>query len=359
MRRSALFAAILTLLASTGVAAQTLSGAERWFYPAGGIHGRHWRMLTRLPRNGSWRVLEVDGSPFGGTRLQVYFGYARNGSVPGTIQEWYIVPAGRDGGTPMFRVINREVKKCLDTMADGDSLSVRPCSGTRNQLWTVLRNDAGRGTTFSLSSVATRQVLEFPSNADGGRVRLAAFRNTADQALQLDAILEGAELQYSTSNYEVPYQLRPRNAEDKNVQVAGGNRGDDAPVDIFAAAPTAPHHRFSLYRSVTIDYYPIRNDPTGWDDTHFLVARHSAKCPNVDRASTGPGAAIRQWPCFGSGWIHAAWYILPAKDTDFFYLFNANSGLTLTVRGGGGANNAPLEQNFFTGADAQQFRFVR
>jgi hypothetical protein len=134
-------------------------------------------------------------------------------------------------------------------------------------------------------------------------------------------------------------------------------------VGIFAASSSAAHHRFALYRSVTYDYYAVeRTSPLGstfWDQTHFLVARHSEKCASVERALTTPGAAILQEPCFGAGAAQAAWYILPTKDEGRFYLFNARSGLPLTVRGAGGANGTPLEQNVFTGADNQQFRFVQ
>jgi hypothetical protein len=332
--------------------AQVPTVVDLWFLPLNAVVGSFW-IKASTDTN---KCLEVDGAWLSGNdRAQLFFCYGRNGTVPGTVQEWLLLPAGRDAaGALRWRLANREFSKCLDVAPVRSSVSVQPCNSNPGQLWEFIPNRSTPSVSrqFSLRSVADGRVIERTAASDGSALRLAANMDAPAQAWQFANNAIGARPQVSTSNYPVSYRIELRAASGKVLDVQGAGLGDNTTIQAWDWHGGS-NQKFAFFSAADPARYPAPR-ASGFLS---LFARHSDKAMEVYGFSVEPGARVEQWTWLGL--INQAWVVLPAKEVEFVHLVNANSGLALQTSNDAIGNGTAMTQRPFNGSTQQAFRLVR
>jgi hypothetical protein len=351
MRREGAAAVLIVACAVAEVChAQVPVTADVWFIPIGSVDGH-----VRIHAAGDANVcLETDGAWLTNhDRVQMFHCYGSNGTVPGTVQEWLLIPAGRGAsGALRWRLANREFGKCLDTTQVSGSISAQPCNGAAGQQWEFVPNTAppsARG-QFSLRSVGNGLVLDHETARDGSALRLTAFANSADQSWHAVSFVSGRP-RLSSPNYVHAYRIELQSAPGKVLDVWGVNAGDNIPIQAWDWHGGS-NQKFGFFPARDVTQYPP------FIEAGFLsiLARHSDKAMEVFGFSQSPGARVEQWTWFGT--INQAWVVLPARDDQHVHLINANSGLALQPADGPVANGTTMTQANFDGSAHQGFRLI-
>ncbi|MEN3360317.1 MAG: hypothetical protein V7637_4299, partial [Mycobacteriales bacterium] len=132
----------------------------------------------------------------------------------------------------------------------------------------------------------------------------------------------------------------------------GGRVNDSQYVWLALRFPSSTSMSMAWSPQLTIDTAAGAVQPgTGGSTT--LVARHSGKCLDVTSASTGNGAAVKQFTC--NGGANQRWQAVDAGG-GFVRLLAGHSGKCLDVTDGSTSDGAALEQFSCNAGTNQQFQ---
>ena len=332
--------------------AQVPTRSELWFMPGEAADGS----FKFHAAADAGTCLETDGNVFSAhDRVQTFFCYASNGFIPGTVQEWLLLPAGRSAsGAMQWELANREYSKCLDTVAvSGSDVSAQPCNGGAGQLWEFLPSSVSPGVTrqFSLRSIARGLVLTRGGTTDGSPLRLTALGNSSDQAWQAVGFSWGTGPAISSANYVQRYRIELRSAPGKVLDVWGISYDNNVPIQVWDWWGGG-NQQFAFFNARDPVAYPAYPQ-AGF---YSLFAQHSGKVMDLYGFSRDPGARVVQWSWFGT--LNQAWVVLPARDVQYVHIINGNSGLALQPSGGATANGTAMTQAHFNGSWEQMFRLI-
>jgi Ricin-type beta-trefoil lectin domain len=135
----------------------------------------------------------------------------------------------------------------------------------------------------------------------------------------------------------------------KCLAVAGGSLDNGAPLV-----------QFDCTRQFNEWFYAKTVPATGNYQIFVITYTHSSslKCLAVDGWSDANGARVVQWDCDTTGKNYSQqWNYVGSADSGV-RLFNAWSGLYLSVAGGSTANNAPVVQWAYTGLGNQTWTYT-
>lgn len=300
------------------------------------------------------KVIEIEGSLFSShRRVQVYHSYASNGTVPGTVQEWLIVPAGRFGATMTYNIVNIEFSHYLDAVIENGSVRAIPGNGSLSQRWMIRANSSSAG-SFSLTSLVSGQAFTFPSSADGSACTLTNFNNSAAQSLRIISLISGPNVgQTHTWNVTNPKLIRTVPNQNQVIAVYGAATADDSVMGLWQRYNGIADQEYIFYYTA-----PDPNQPThGKLDYYRIFERNSYGVLGLAGTSTGVGAFISR-----RNYVAASdtqnWYVMKTKVEDEFLIVNAATGLVVEPQNGQSGNGTRLVQNFITGNSNQRWKFT-
>jgi hypothetical protein len=294
--------------------------------------------LYRFQNSGNQKYVEVDGSPFGGHKVQQYFGYERNGFVDGTNQKWLIIPAGTRNGEKIFYIINYSFLRYLHakpelTVEDGNT-------DLDEELW-VFQPATGNNQYF-IRSLSTGQYVTTIGSLDGGKVNLTGFTGQTNQVFT--SIHLAGNTGVRNFNTSESANIKPAYNDGKGIDATGGASANNIQLTLKDLAPGRIDQQWQFIRDAE-GYYEIKSLNSG-----------NRKCLEIFGFSMDNGGIAECWDYVNG--INQKWLIIPVAREDGKYIFfNKNSGKCLNVSGGNrNENGARLIQYKFMNQENSKWR---
>jgi len=329
-------------------------------FPAGNVSGVIHRLEFAADRS---KVLEVEGDLFStNTRVQLFFGYERNGWVSGDVQKWQIFLTGRTpSGELAYRIANWNFKKCLDAATHiAGSLAVAPCAGSSAQVWILRPVPGAADRSFQLVSYSTGLALQVASLADGAAVFLA-WPDPAQltQRLVMVSYAQNTLTPFSRNQYQfVDLRILPRALPGYRLVAARDQSwvNNGAPV----VTKSLEYGCWERWRLVDFHLYP---QPSNAGRQNSVFGLLSVRPGTYDLCQPGlaaeigysymgeTGRPITMWSFYRG--VNQGWQILPSRNTGYVHIANTVSGFVLQTTGVG--EGRPVIQAPFSGAPEQEF----
>jgi hypothetical protein len=226
-------------------------------------------------------------------------------------------------------------------IADGANViqwSKKPTNNA-NQQWAI---SAVAGGNYTISSrLDPNYVLDVNGASPSNGTRLIIWQSNggSNQRFKLD-ILE-ADSGIGSGGQFLVRTFAPGN---RSIDVFGGSTADGARIILYDAKPTASNanQRFTLQYNAQTGYY--------------FILTHSGQSLDVYGGSTAAGAQVIQWPLKATNNLNQQWAIVPkvpGSPTAGYYIYAAQTGLSLDCYGGSGANESNVITWGFHGGSNQ------
>lgn len=288
--------------------------------------------------NVSGKVIEVRSELLdNGNKVQIWDRYTQNGLVPGAVQEWFLIPAGRLGTEMSYFIFNKQYEKYLDSRLDGGAVTVRAADNSANQKW-LMQTLEGKVTYMNAE---TNSVLTRTGTTNGSIMTLKTLSFAATQRF----------LKRPSSNPFISI-----------LHVAPRARGDVGAMFACADSP-------SLFLTDDGSAFTLRDrNATTQSQRTFQAFHPQTSCDfgtlsnNGDLGSLSnpvPGTVIGKTNSVEPPASRQLWYIFESKVPFEYYIVNAEFGLALTVDSPVRALQTMRAQLLGTAGARQRWKFIR
>ena len=261
------------------------------------------------------KVMEVRSDWWdSGQTVQLYDRYLQNGFVPGTVQEWLFLPAGRIGGTMSFFIVNKEYEKYLDGRMIGGAVTVRTGDNSQFQRWFQLILNG----KVTYMNAATNLVLSRTGSGNGSVFTMKTISFAATQ-----------QLSHGVPNFLIT----------PNFPIAETQLNQNARAIESVAVPAYQVHSFFDFAYVLGHSYDIEDTyrkfhaqfPVSFSPYSFLV-NSPMNLPLGSIGAMVPGTVVgATFPVNSITEGRQLWYMVNSKYVGESYLINAEFGLALTA----------------------------
>ena len=277
------------------------------------------------------KVMEVRSS-FGdsGRTVQLYDRYEQNGFVPGSVQEWYLIPAGRIGGEMTYFIYNFEYEKYLDARTDNGSVTVRTGDNSNFQRWFQFVTYPNAAPACTYMNVETSNVLTRSAEFNGSPFVMRTLTFATNQVFR-----QGAPLRWFQTEFwnGLSFQSFPSatisNVADLAYSINGGIYGS-----------------FNLNLAGNVSSGLRRWNSWHPDSIGFVSSNSISEYGMIQERYSGfylgslgpqsPGTVIgATYPVVPVGEGRQCWYVFNSKNLGEYFIVNAEYGYALTA-------NSPL-----------------
>jgi hypothetical protein len=215
-------------------------------------------------------------------------------------------------------------------------------SNYENQLWAIeLQAD---GSYRIGSKLDTSYVMDIYGKSDkaGNRIILWKSNDGANQRFAIAEITETPGLLHKGT-----YQIRTFAPGNRSLDVYGGTGAEGGRIILWDAKP---------FGSNSNQLFELRFLSTGY----YYIVTESAYILDVYGGSKAAGAQVIQWQAKTCGSLNQQWAIVPVDAADLskgYYIYSAQTGLSLDCYGGSGAQGSNVITWDFHGRANQIWSF--
>jgi hypothetical protein len=294
--------------------------------------------VYRFKNNASQKAMEVeDAALVGGTKVQQFREYERNGLSDGKNQQWLLIPAGSRGNQKVFFIINFAFLKYLQA---GRNVTVERGNDNPTQLWII--EPAGLQNTYYIKSFATNAYIEIPSGStnDGAPFVTNNFSGQANQQFVFTKYVGVLGPDRFHGDVNICTAQNP----EKSLNIADASVANGATIQLYPVQSGASNDRWTLTRTPD-GYYRIHTALTG------------NKCVDVAGWDAVNNNSLVNWDC--ADVEKQKWLIVPVVREPGNYIFlNKVSGRCIDVAGGIADNHATIQTFLFMNQNNQKWKFL-
>ena len=261
-----------------------------------------------------------------GRIVQIWDYYVQNGVVPGTVQQWLLLPAGRIGGDMTYFIYNVEYEKYLDARTDNGSVTVRAGDNSNFQRWFQFPFPYTNPISATFMNVETNSVLTRSGESNGSPFVMRTLTFASNQIFVplptpgwLDIDFQNG-LSFQTFPSETiscaanpAYSINGANYGSFNLNLAGN-------VSSGVRRWNSWHPASSSFISGVSDsqYGVIQERSSG-----FFLGSLGPQSPGTTIGAT--------YPVYPIGEGRQSWYVINSKINGEYFIVNAEYGYALTA----------------------------
>ncbi len=301
----------------------------------------------------SGKLMEVRSS-FGnsGRIVQLWDYYVQNGFVPGTVQQWLLLPAGRIGGDMTYFIYNVEYDKYLDARTENGSVTVSTGDNSNYQRWFQFSFRYSDPPTVTYMNVETNSVLTRSGETNGSTFVMRTLTFADNQAFVPRTTPGWIDTDFPNG---VSFQTFPS----ETISCA---------ADLAYSINGATFGSFNLNLAGNVSSGVRR-----WNSWHpasgsFLTGISASQYGVIQERYSGfflgslgpqsPGTTIgATYPVYPIGEGRQSWYVIDSKINGEYYIINAEYGYALTANSPLGPGSGMSTELLGSAGARQRWRF--